>query len=110
MARANRTDSKAWATACIVNHTWRHRTAWVVLSLGMAAFVPQTAFADEGGVSFRLPGQYGSLAATPAQLGWSIASTYYHASVSGDARIDTAREIRVGRFNPTVDISLNGTL
>ena len=29
--------------------------------------------ADEGGVSFWLPGIYGSLAATPQQPGWSLA-------------------------------------
>lgn len=36
--------------------------------------------ADEGGVSFWLPGQYSSLAAAPVQQGWSLALIYYHGS------------------------------
>jgi hypothetical protein len=53
-----------------------------VLGLAVASMIlPDTAMADEGGVSFWLPGQYGSLAATPAQPGWSFAAFYYHVSV-----------------------------
>lgn len=44
-----------------------------------------TARADEGGVSFWLPGQFGSLAAAPGQPGWSFASIYYHSTISSDA-------------------------
>jgi hypothetical protein len=36
--------------------------------------------ADEAGVSFWLPGQYGSYAAVPLKKpGWSFESAYYHA-------------------------------
>ncbi len=47
---------------------------------GMFALLghPQAAFADEGGVSFWVPGFFGSLAATPQQPGWSVANIYYH--------------------------------
>src|SRR5262249_22991369 len=44
--------------------------------------VPTVATADEGGVSFWLPGFFGSLAASPLQPGWSLTSVYYHTSVS----------------------------
>ena len=37
---------------------------------------PQSASADEGGVSFWVPGFFGSLAATPQQPGWSVANVY----------------------------------
>jgi hypothetical protein len=43
------------------------------------------ATADEGGISFWLPGMFGSLAAAPAQPGWSFAAIYYHTSVSAEA-------------------------
>jgi hypothetical protein len=36
----------------------------------------QIAHADEGGVSFWLPGLFGSLAAVPVTPGWSLASIY----------------------------------
>src|SRR6476619_7005363 len=48
--------------------------------------------ADEGGVSFWLPGFFGSLAAAPQQPGWSLTSIYYHTSVSAGAGVARARE------------------
>ena len=39
--------------------------------------------ADEGGVSFWAPGQFGSFSAVPGEPGWSIPLVYYH--VSADA-------------------------
>jgi len=41
--------------------------------------------ADEAGVSFWLPGQYGSFAAVPGDAGWSLPLVYYHSSVDADA-------------------------
>jgi len=38
---------------------------------------------DESGLSFWLPGLFGSFAAAPGVPGWSIASFYYHPSVIG---------------------------
>jgi hypothetical protein len=49
-----------------------------VVLLGVQFSTPTTA--DEAGVSFWLPGQYGSFAAVPSTPGWSFESTYYHAS------------------------------
>ena len=43
------------------------------------------AAADEGGVSFWLPGQYGSYAAAPGKPGWSFESTFYYASATATA-------------------------
>jgi hypothetical protein len=51
--------------------------------LGLALTSP--ASADEGGVSFWLPGIYGSLAAAPAQPGWAFTTFYYHTSVDAGA-------------------------
>jgi hypothetical protein len=62
----------------------------MTILLGAATFGP--AFADEGGVSFWLPGQFGSLAAAPGQPGWSFASVYYHTSISADA----SKSFRIG--------------
>ena len=45
----------------------------------------RSAFADEGGVSFWLPGNFGSLAAAPGVPGWAWATIYYHTSVSAGA-------------------------
>ena len=52
----------------------------------------QSALADENGISFWVPGFYGSLAAVPQQPGWSLANIYYHDSVSAGADVARARE------------------
>jgi len=53
--------------------------------MAAACFSAQQAHANEGGVSLWLPGNFGSLAATPGTPGWSWATVYYHASVSAGA-------------------------
>ena len=62
----------------------KHCTAAALFSLAVAV-APQSARADEGGVSFWLPGQFGSLAATPGVPGWAFAVLYIHPSVNAGA-------------------------
>ena len=59
---------------------------------------PAAAHADENGISFWLPGLYGSFAATPAQPGWSWTTLYYHTSVDAGAgqRFPRGGQIDVG--------------
>jgi hypothetical protein len=75
--------------------------------LSFACCWPYLALADENGVSFWLPGLYGSLAAVPQQPGWSFAAINYYDSISASGAIAASREITVGRFNPTVNVNLN---
>ena len=52
--------------------------------IGLALTIPtQPLFADEGGVSFWLPGNFGSFAATPTEPGWTLPLFYYDGSASG---------------------------
>jgi hypothetical protein len=78
--------------------------------LGTLALAPMSVFADEGGVSFWIPGQFGSLAAVPQQPGWSFADVYYHTSVSAGGNVAAARELELGAFSRTATVSLNATL
>lgn len=80
------------------------------LLLGVLALVPSMAKADQGGVSFWLPGTYGSLAAVPLQPGWSLGTVYYHASVSAGGQVAAAREITIRRFDPTIGVNVNARL
>jgi len=75
--------------------------------LGAVIAVPTVATADEGGVSFWIPGFFGSLAAAPQQPGWSLTSIYYHTSVSAGADVARAREFETGRIplNLTANVS-----
>src|SRR6516225_7282606 len=70
---------------------------------------PQVARADEGGVSFWIPGFFGSLAATPTQPGWSGTTIYYHDSVSAGGNVALAREFEIRNIpvNFTVTVSEN---
>jgi hypothetical protein len=70
----------------------------------------QTARADESGISFWLPGQFGSLAAAPQTPGWSLGSVYYHTTVAASGAVAAAREIQIGRFPASVNVSLNANL
>ncbi|HEY2226893.1 MAG TPA: transporter [Xanthobacteraceae bacterium] len=72
--------------------------------------IPSASFADEGGVSFWLPGLFGSLAATPATPGWLLNTFYYHTSVNAGADVARAREISIGRFNPSLNLNLSASL
>src|ERR1700754_5232310 len=67
----------------------------------------QCALADESGVSFWVPGFFGSLAATPQQPGWSLANIYYHTSVSAGANVARAREFTLGRVPANLSVNAN---
>jgi len=86
---------------------WR---AGGVFALGALAAAPGIAMADEGGVSFWLPGLYGSLAATPEQPGWSFANIYYHATVSAGGDVAAARQFSIGAFTRTATVDLNANV
>jgi hypothetical protein len=86
----------------------------LILSLAIAAIVIvaglRRANADEGGVSFWLPGQFASLAAVPAQPGWSFADVLYFTNVSAGGNVAASRQITIGRLSPTVNVDFNATL
>jgi hypothetical protein len=68
------------------------------------------ARADEGGASFWVPGFYGSLAATPQVPGWSLATIYYHTTVSASGDVAFAREVPVGHLTVPFTAQVNAHL
>ena len=54
-------------------------------ALVAACLGPQRASAAEGGITFWLPGLFGSLAATPGVPGWAWATVYIHSDVAAGA-------------------------
>jgi len=81
-----------------------------ILGGGIVAATSSASVADESGTSFWLPGTYGSLAAAPGTPGWAVATVYYHTTVSAGADVAAAREIQIGRFNPSLNVNLNANL
>jgi hypothetical protein len=75
------------------------------------ALPAQIARADEGGVSFWIPGFFGSLAAVPAQApGWSVSSVYWHDSVSAGGDVARAREFEIGRVPVNLTANFSGNV
>jgi hypothetical protein len=86
---------------------WLHLIKATVASLLFAAGFSEPSRADEGGISFWLPGQFSSLAAVAGQPGWSLQTVYYHATAGASGGMATAGEITTARFNPTANVKLN---
>src|SRR5882672_12051657 len=83
------------------------RRVGCAVAVATFALAPEISRADEGGVSFWVPGFFGSLAATPQQPGWSLATIYYHTSVSAGADVARAREFTLGRVPANVAVNAN---
>jgi hypothetical protein len=74
---------------------------------------PQQAQADAGGLSFWLPGTFGSLAATPTMPGWAYETIYVHLDQSAGAgkNFVTSGGIRgsvVAGLNAQADVLIEG--
>src|SRR5271155_3930661 len=91
------------------------KSAFIGAALTLASALPFTGIllADEGGVSYWLPGTFGTLAATPDQPGWSATWIYYHSTVSAGADVALARDFKIGNIplnlSPHVNANLNAT-
>jgi hypothetical protein len=73
-------------------------------SLFAMVFAARPAAADEGGVSFWLPGQFGSFAAVPSTPGLTLPVIYYH--YSGSAGADTLLP-RGGSLTAGLDVDID---
>src|SRR6516162_4685018 len=85
----------------------RARRVLAALFAAVTALYSQDLLADEDGVSFWIPGFFGSLAAAPQQPGWSLTNIYYHTSVSADAGVAIARERTLGNIPVNLSLSAN---
>lgn len=87
----------------------RFRAKFVAALIGCtaAASIPTVTLADEGGVSFWVPGLFGSLAATPLQPGFSFTNIYYHTSVSAGGDIAFSRQVSRGNITTNFSGNLN---
>src|SRR5262244_4621253 len=86
------------------------RTSMGILLSCALGFGAGPAVADEGGVSFWVPGFFGSLAAAPQQPGWSFTTIYYHTAVSAGADVAFARQVHPGNIRVNFPGNLNLTL
>jgi hypothetical protein len=85
------------------------RIAYVATTAALA-LCPEISRADEGGVSFWLPGRYASFAAAPQVPGWALGVIYYHTNVAAFGNVAASKEIIVGRIPANVNVNLNLSL
>jgi hypothetical protein len=90
--RATRVTTYSFGTQ---NRRWICAFAAGALTFVMV-LASQTAMADEGGVSFWVPGTFGSLAAVPQQPGWSMADILYNTNVKASGDVALSREFEIG--------------
>ncbi len=62
--------------------------------------------ADESGISFWLPGSFGSFAAVPGAPGFSMAATYYHTDVRSGSNVATAVTLPRNTLSINIDASI----
>jgi hypothetical protein len=106
-------DQPARKTSPRVARTGRKLLKRRYTALLLAATIAQcsdAALADEGSVSFWVPGFFGSLAATPQVAGWTLATIYYHTSVSAGADVAFARQVTRGNLNVNFTGNLTASL
>jgi hypothetical protein len=102
----------------MINRAWQHsqvsgprtRIAGAFVAVAALLSVSGTARADEGGVSYWVPGFFGSLAATPLQPGWSVATIYYHTSVDAGGDVAFARQVTRGDLKANFTGNLRAVL
>ncbi|MGB9045674.1 MAG: transporter [Pseudolabrys sp.] len=101
---------KKAANIKLARRTARGTLCAAILALWTAAITASPAAADEGGVSFWVPGFFGSLAATPQQPGFSWATIYYHTSVSAGGNVAFARQVNRDNINVNFSGNVNANL
>jgi hypothetical protein len=88
------------------------------LILGALVDAPTAARADEGGVSFWIPGFYSSLAAAPLEPGWALTGMEYFDQVKAGGDVALARNVTIravdttfnARLQASINASLNATI
>jgi hypothetical protein len=83
---------------------------WGAITLAAVVSVPEISLADEGGVSFWIPGFFGSLAAAPQQPGWSLATIDYYTNVSAGGAVALAREFELRNLPIGIQAQVNASL
>jgi hypothetical protein len=83
------------------------RSRLALISIVATVCSANISFADEGGVSFWLPGLYGSLAAAPLVPGWAVGIVDVYNPVTASGNVAAAREITINGFKGPVSVNLN---
>jgi hypothetical protein len=88
-----------------------HKCAGLFFTVLAFAFLANNpSVADQGGVSFWLPGTFGSLAATPLEPGWSASALYVHSDVSAGGNVAASRTLGFAGRTANLTVNLNANI
>ncbi|HMF22817.1 MAG TPA: transporter [Pseudolabrys sp.] len=88
----------------------RHVIYASLLAASMIAPFARSGLADEGGVSFWVPGFVGSLAATPQAPGFAFANILYYSQVSAGGNVAFAKQVSSGNINVNFNGNFNANV
>jgi hypothetical protein len=80
------------------------------LALIGVALSPRPSSADQGGLSFWLPGSFGSLSAIPMEPGWTLGTVYYHTSADAGGDVAASRSIHLPGRTVPITFNLNAAI
>src|SRR6476661_7177455 len=86
------------------------RIAAVPIAGSIVVATATRSLADEGGVSFWVPGFIGSLAAAPQVPGFSFANVLYYSQVSAGGNVAFAKQVPLGRINVNFNGNFNANV
>jgi len=86
------------------------RYAVLIALTGSCLVGVRSAVADEGGVSFWVPGFFGSLAAAPQVPGFAFANVLYYSQVSAGGNVAFAKQVPLGNINVNFNGNLNANV
>jgi hypothetical protein len=112
MRPGNRKSDKSFARSRFNRRVNNAVFRALVLAAAIVGLSTDFAYADETGVSFWVPGFFGSLAAAPQTPGFAIANIFYAPSVSAGGSVVFARQVTrgniTGNFNGNLSARLDG--
>ena len=92
----------------------RRKVAAGIVALPIAGAVvvslATSSRADEGGVSFWVPGFFGSLTAAPQVPGFSFANVLYYSQVSAGGNVAFAKQVPLGNINVNFNGNFNANV
>src|SRR5262245_55681076 len=82
----------------------------VLITETIVASIATRSFADEGGVSFWVPGFVASLAAVPQVPGFSFANIVYYSQISAGGNVAFSKQVPLGNINVNFNGNLNANV
>jgi hypothetical protein len=99
---------KLWQS--FVRSKFAARVVAVPIAATFGVSTTTNSLADEGGVSFWVPGFFGSLAATPQVPGFSFGNVLYYSQVSAGGNVAFAKQVPLGNINVNFNGNLNANV